>query len=75
MGRPTDTSSGNKRKSPYEGKDEVKKSRNDYQKSTFTKHRSDDDSKNGGAKLNVNGYKGEKDNQPTNGVGKPSETG
>jgi pumilio family protein 6 len=75
MGRPTDTSSGSKRKAPYEGKDGVKKSRNDYQKSTFTKHRSSDNNTDGGAKLNVNGYQGEKDNKHAKGVGKPSETG
>jgi hypothetical protein len=75
MGRPTDSSSGNKRKAPYEGKDGVKKSRNDYKKSTFTQRRSDDDNQDGGAKLNANGYKGEKVDKPTIGVGKPSETG
>lgn len=75
MGRNTDSSSRNKRKAPYEGKDGVKKSRNDYQKSTFTKHRSSDNNTDGGAKLNVNGYQGEKDSKNANGVGKPSETG
>lgn len=73
MGRPTDSSSGSKRKAPYEAKDGVKKAKTDYQKSSFTKRRNDGDNEDGGAKLI--GYKGDKSSKPANGFQKPSESG